>query len=273
MQNTKSILTLATATTFGLCSSIFPPYKNAFSNEPSYSNSTSTPTLSGILGQDLPPLNSNFLQELLTPSEENVAPPQLTPLEKCVLQLDYDSQPHGRFVPLAKNDHLAITRPRNSYGHHALTTTLDRAACIMYEQYKSPLRVNDLSREHGGKLYPHKSHRRGLDADVGMYAYNSQDGYYTTNASLQHRSKAYKDFNNPQALEANWRFIKTLTSGPSEVQYIFWDNQLINRLKKHVIFTHGSEEWKTHGKYFYPEPGHKTHYHIRIKTPELKKTT
>ena len=71
----------------------------------------------------------------------------------------------------AWHEHFAIQRPTRGWGKPLLVETL--RAAIHATQNQNPLMsklvLGDLSKEGGGCLPPHKSHRGGIDADVGYY--------------------------------------------------------------------------------------------------------
>ncbi|MBI2662611.1 penicillin-insensitive murein endopeptidase [Candidatus Woesearchaeota archaeon] len=189
---------------------------------------------------------------------------EISPLEKCLMHPhSYLKYQPNKFTPLPTSSHLEITRPPHSYGRPELTDALDFAGCVIFETYHVPLMTKDLSRKQGGKFLPHKSHRLGLDADVGIYTYHHH-GYANTNYSLVSGSRIHPEFSNKQALEANWTFVKNLIDGPSEIQVIMVDHYLINTLRNYVLKHHGQEEWNKYNR-FRHEPGHKDHYHIRVR--------
>lgn len=65
---------------------------------------------------------------------------------------------------------LHVRTPSHRYGTEELVALLQWAAEeVAREHPGSVLTVGDLSRRRGGRLRPHRSHRSGLDADVGFY--------------------------------------------------------------------------------------------------------
>src|SRR3989339_1051941 len=93
---------------------------------------------------------------------------------------------NARFYQLRNNNYL-IPRPVKNWGRKELLSTLQRAACMMYEQYGAPLLVYDLSQRNGGRIPRHGSHRTGRDADVGHYVINDKREYDNVFRPLKNR--------------------------------------------------------------------------------------
>jgi len=64
-----------------------------------------------------------------------------------------------------------IWHPTKAYGTPELVTALQIAAQDMERMMPEaePIVVGDMSRPNGGHLSGHRSHRGGLDADIGIY--------------------------------------------------------------------------------------------------------
>ncbi len=77
---------------------------------------------------------------------------------------------------LVSSERVRVRDDRNaSYGTVELVRAIERAAARVAEEHPGPrLVVGDLSREEGGHLSPHRSHRSGRDADVGFYVVDEQ---------------------------------------------------------------------------------------------------
>src|SRR3989344_5418644 len=231
MKNKTALLNISLYALLGLHNHVSPPKKHLNYNTPTNSSFIYSLPFSSIPEIPSP---SNYLFN--NASTVNILPPantlpssrEISPLEKCLMHPhSYIQYLPQKFTPLPTSSHLEITRPRHSYGRHELVDALDFAGCVVFETYHVPLMTKDLSRKQGGKFPPHKSHRLGLDADVGIYTYNPRRSYASTNYSLVSGSCIHPDFSNKQALEANWIFVKNLVGGPSEVQAIMLDYHLI----------------------------------------------
>lgn len=131
----------------------------------------------------------------------------------------------------------------------------------------SPLLIGDLSDPNGGYMEGHKSHRGGLDADVGIYktgGWQSPTGFTTLNAST---------FD----LEANWALISTFLD-TGKIDMILLDQGHINRLKAYTLRTGLLDEEEI--ARIFPDPGsreswastgivrhvsgHADHLHVRV---------
>ena len=68
-------------------------------------------------------------------------------------------------------DCYRLRRPFNAFGKPLMVDTLRSAARQVqtYSPLQPKLMIGDLSKDGGGCLPPHKSHRGGLDADIGYY--------------------------------------------------------------------------------------------------------
>jgi len=204
------------------------------------------------------------------------------PQEKCRLQVGEYRIPASGLrgligvsqMKLKDSDFVNVRKPERSYGRQELVDVINYSACVMQEVYGTQLMVHDLSREGGGRLRPHKSHRNGRDADVGIYGYDVARGeYYNTTHSIKKKGRLHPNFDNDRALDANWLFLDSLVGGQYEIDMIFLDRALINGLRSYVVGKYGADNWKKVGKVLRHEPGHATHYHIRTKVPVRESKT
>lgn len=166
------------------------------------------------------------------------------------------------FLQLQTETPLLANRPDHGYGTPELVNTLRFAADHIYSKYGVPLQVFDLGRERGGRLPPHRSHNRGLDADVGIYRYS--DGIYGNNQGcLKHLDE--------RTLQINWDFIKALQD-EGDIQYIFSSWRYIRAMEKYVVAKSGIEEWEKYSSVLRGAskkiPNHPNHFHIRIQNWE-----
>ena len=134
--------------------------------------------------------------------------------------------------------------------------------------HADPVVIGDMSREGGGPLAGHKSHRGGLDADVGIFWGNGK----------QH----LQGFNriDPTMIDAQttWLFIESMIA-TGDVERILLDQSLIDVLKHHVITT--GQLTAPEAEKVFPTPnefinmwglqrvvhhldGHQNHLHIRV---------
>ncbi|HIH13347.1 TPA: penicillin-insensitive murein endopeptidase [Candidatus Woesearchaeota archaeon] len=148
------------------------------------------------------------------------------------------------------------------YGTWELLSTIAHAAYETYLEYGLQTEVHDLSKERGGRFPPHRSHQNGLDADISLFHYDPA----TKTNSTAYRPIGRND--NPQTWEVNWHFIKTLQE-QGTVRAIFLDREYIGKLRKYVLKQFGEQEWNHYGTVLHHEPGHNTHFHVRIEAPTL----
>lgn len=179
----------------------------------------------------------------------------------------YQDQPLNkkRFIQLQSETYLQSHRPTRNYGCRELIERLNVAAESIYTQYGTILQVYDLSRENGGFIPPHKSHRGGLDADIGIYRYKDKEGKFE-NSYGQLKTLDQK------TLQINWDFIKALQKD-RDIDYLFWSQRYILALRQFVQEKYGADEWKEYGKVLYHESGHADHFHIRVNKSEANQRT
>jgi hypothetical protein len=131
-----------------------------------------------------------------------------------------------------------------------------------------PILIGDISRQSGGPLAPHRSHRSGIDADIGIY----------TTGALQPVSAGFAMIT-PSTIdyEANWLFWSELLA-TGLVDRILLDQSLINamrawaissetlsRKEAYEIFPEAGDPdlWLKKGV-FQHFPGHRDHIHLRV---------
>lgn len=131
----------------------------------------------------------------------------------------------------------------------------------------SRLVIGDISSRYGGYLSGHKSHRGGIDADIGIYktgGWQSPNGFTDLHPS---------EFD----VEANWALISTMLE-TGKVDMILLDRGHIERLRAYTVKTgllseeeaawifpaEGSRDtWSRKGVVRHA-PGHGNHLHLRV---------
>lgn len=131
-----------------------------------------------------------------------------------------------------------------------------------------PILIGDISHRRGGFFDGHKSHRAGIDADIGLYwgkGFQSQRGFMP---------KPGEGLD----LEANWLLIRALLS-TGEVDRILLDQSHINKLRNYTIESgelsvdeanaifpgrDAAKKWEMRGVVQHVE-GHRDHLHIRLR--------
>ena len=146
----------------------------------------------------------------------------------------------------------------------AITRVSEEMAWLMPEA--DPIVIGDISTRYGGVLEGHKSHRAGVDADVGLYWGNGR----------MHKG-GFRDVSASELdLEANWLLIRSLLD-TGLVERILLDQRLINALRAYTIasgeltedeaeriFPLGYTRMWTHTGVVHHAPNHKEHLHLRV---------
>lgn len=205
---------------------------------------------------------------LAPPAEPRDAPVEVAPVPAEVgaaLRLS----PHAR-----DRDHL--------WGTPEIVGALERAAARVVELHgNGVLTVGDLSREHGGALVGHRSHRNGRDADLGFYLHDAATGVPAlvdrflqvrrtgevvvpprADGSVAPGTLAFDD-------ARNWTFVEALLRDPeARVQYVFVGRHLRERLLDEAR-RRGSPAWlvaRAERVLLEPRDGdpHRDHFHVRV---------
>ena len=150
-----------------------------------------------------------------------------------------------------------------------LTTESEEMAWLLPQA--DPVVIGDISTRNGGRLDGHKSHRGGVDADVGLYWGEGQmfmQGF---------RNVSPKDLD----ASANWLLIRSMLD-TGRVERILLDQALVRVLRDHVIqsgelsreeawrifpATGDGEMWRQQGVVHHVA-GHRHHMHVRVFCPE-----
>lgn len=162
-----------------------------------------------------------------------------------------------------------IAQPSGAWGTALMVETILKAGEEMAWQLPDadPFVVGDISSQRGGYFDGHRSHRGGVDADLGIYAKGGKQS-----------PRGFQDLA-PSELDAaaTWTFIRTLLE-TGNVERIYLDQSLINALRKHVREVEGlsAEEvdrifpppgtprtWAMAGVVQHV-PGHRNHIHVRV---------
>lgn len=145
-----------------------------------------------------------------------------------------------------------------------LTRVSEEMAWLMPEA--DPIVVGDISTRYGGFLEGHKSHRSGVDADIGLY----------WGMGRMHKG-GFRDVRPADLdLEANWLLIRAMLD-TGLVERILLDQRLINAIRSYTImsgelteaeaeriFPRGYNRMWTHTGVVHHAPSHKEHMHVRV---------
>jgi murein endopeptidase len=174
-------------------------------------------------------------------------------------------------IQLPEQTELYIVRnPVEAWGTpemiEAVITASEEMAWLM--PHADPLLVGDISRKHGGYLPPHRSHRSGLDADIGIFTVGAR---MPASAGFPDITPATIDY------EANWMFWSSLLE-TGLVERILLDQTLIDAMREWTIKEGVLSEteanrtfpkrntprlWTMNGV-FQHVPGHRDHIHLRV---------
>ncbi|MFT5356850.1 MAG: penicillin-insensitive murein endopeptidase [Polyangiales bacterium] len=187
-----------------------------------------------------------------------------------------------RGVALDGVNGVHIRTPNHAYGTQEFTNLLSWASAQVEAQYPgSRLLIGDLSRERGGRIRPHRSHRVGRDADVGFYLIDSSGepamnnafvGLRRTGVGKERRSERELKFDDVR----NWALVAALMGQDVvPIQYIM----VISPLKERLLAEaqrQNAPAWLIHrvmeavgprrtGRGRWARYGtHNSHFHIRI---------
>lgn len=149
---------------------------------------------------------------------------------------------------------------KRQWAHPVLIDSITAAASVALEGKESRILVRDISRQMGGHFSGHKSHRNGLDIDIGFIWKDSAP-------SRVRESSSFASARGNSALldiEANVKFVKKLQSDP-KVKMIIVHSKIILILKRKKI---SSRKLKSSKKL---DRTHHDHYHIRYHNPSYSK--
>ncbi len=165
-----------------------------------------------------------------------------------------------------EDDHFAIQRPQRGWGKPLLVDAIRLA--VHATQRQSPLApyliLGDLSKEGGGCLPPHKSHRGGIDADIGLYMRGAHQRKWLAGATAE-------------TLDADrtWQLLRAFLS-TTRLQFAFLDYRLQQPLYEAGLRA-GEPEEHLKAWFQWPRPienahetiirhlaGHDNHMHVRF---------
>jgi murein endopeptidase len=186
-------------------------------------------------------------------------------------------------VPILSNAYLAShsINDDSGQGHHwgtiELVNMLEKAACDTYPYTQTKLTVQDLSESSGGDIIGHASHESGRDADTGIYYYENGQvknlntamctkGDCNSDGLCKCTSAPFEKFNHDSALEANYRYIKSLNTH-ADIRFILFDKKLMDALDSYAQRMYGESDFSSTHKVQHAV-NHYHHFHIRIDCPE-----
>ena len=203
--------------------------------------------------------------------------PHLDATEEWTESIDFEQQRrcstqrlHNSVKLPDREDIYIMRRPDRTYGTQnmidVLTSVAEEVAWLVPEA--DPLVIGDISKNRGGPLPGHLSHRAGLDVDIGLFFNNGQQ----PNMGFVDVPPSQLD------LETMWILIRALLD-TGEVERILLDKSLVRVLRQYVVdsgeltreesikifpYTTGKKAFLNEDVVHH-HPGHKHHMHVRIR--------
>lgn len=180
-------------------------------------------------------------------------------------------------IPLNEGQHLYVksSSAGNHFGTAELVSMIEHAARHVADHFpNSQLAVGDLSREGGGHLRKHRSHRSGRDVDIGFY-------FLDENGQPFHPQRFLPVSADGTGVDAqgnlyrfdvarNWALLRSmLVFDQAAIQYVFVSRPLQALLLAHAeqagespeMLARAAEAMSHHAR------GHDNHFHVRIHCP------
>lgn len=216
-------------------------------------------TLESMAG-DRPRLGAGAAEEVEAP---------LPPVETTE-SLSIGEPNRGRLVngvALVTDEHFLVRSDEN-FGTLETVEAIKRAVAAVTERFPDSPRlvVGDLSKEHGGRIRPHKSHQSGRDVDLGYYLKGGAPNLFVPVTAQN------LDF------DRTWALLDALAAG-DDVQYIFIDRRVQKMLYDYAVETLKRTPESLAGLFEYPRRGslttlvrhrrgHRNHLHVRFFSPQ-----
>jgi len=171
-------------------------------------------------------------------------------------------------VQLADGPGVKVKHPEWAWGRPVTVRTLEAVGAALSEAFPgSSMVVGDLSRKGGGAFPPHKSHREGCDADLGLFRQGEAWKLRFTDVK-------------PDELDAArtwWLIHRLIESGRVERILVDWSLQrpLYEEARRRGIpeetleawFQYPRKRWKSVGLIRHYK-GHRHHLHVRFVEPD-----
>lgn len=159
----------------------------------------------------------------------------------------------------------SVSPAEHQYGTDEMAHTLLLIGQWAKEFGRQPVWVGDISKKNGGQLAHHKTHQRGLDADIAYLVYRHKP--------TGHRAQKLHDRFTEQFgmhgqleenfdLESNYNLMARLMSEPTTFK-IFVGCAIYDALE-----SYDQKKSNSIMKNIYAEKGHEDHFHIRLKCPD-----
>lgn len=181
-------------------------------------------------------------------------------------------------VQLEPTPHLFIRESRRAaqHGTAELVGLIQRAAARVSLAHPGPrLVVGDLSRERGGRLHPHRSHRSGRDADLGFYLLDEDGEPAEPDRFVNLRRNGCGRIGETRYCfdpARNWDLLAALVSDPTTVvQYILVAPDIRRRAleegERRSVDPALLERVRVATEPHRGSRSHRSHFHVRIYCP------
>ncbi len=171
-------------------------------------------------------------------------------------------------VQFPEGDRWDIIQPQRAWGTQETIDFLVTAIDKVHTEHPGahPLSIGHLSRDKGGRIYPHRSHQSGRDIDIGYYYVPEKAEWYRP-ANKHTLDKA-----------RSWALVKAFVIH-TDVEMVFIDRSVQKLLKEYALSVGEDPSWLNsifQYKSRHPEPivrhtyGHRTHIHVRFYNPRAQ---
>lgn len=168
-------------------------------------------------------------------------------------------------IQLQSGTGVVVKHPKWAWGRPVTVRTIEEVGRKLAGKFEgSAIVVGDLSKEGGGRFPPHKGHKGGLDADLGLF---KPDEPFTV--KFKHLKPTQID------AERTWFMLKSfIETGRVDRILVDWRLQsaLYDRAKKEGLSSERVDEWLQYPARRWKQKGiirhydgHKNHIHIRFK--------
>lgn len=164
--------------------------------------------------------------------------------------------------------------PQERYGTEELVGLVRRATGEVHRQTGAgSLAIGDLSRQRGGRIGSHSSHRSGRDADIGFYFVSRRSGQPVRTSRFYDVRRDGTAGHTMRFDDArNWKLVEALVTDPqARVKWILVAEHVERRLLAEARRQGASRAIYERARYVMFEPSHggahAGHFHVRIACP------
>ncbi|MBC7171970.1 MAG: penicillin-insensitive murein endopeptidase [Polyangiaceae bacterium] len=158
------------------------------------------------------------------------------------------------------------------YGTYELVAAVREAARAVASEFPaSVLTVGDISRRAGGRIRPHRSHRRGLDADLGFFVVDAEGAPIESRTFVRMNSEGFDVTGSGIRFDVarNWALVTALLRQPhASVQYLIVARPLEALLLEHAVTIGAPAELIAAAATVLYQPSrggaHDNHFHVRF---------